>query len=400
MKRASVLLPWGITVVIFAAALGVLATFMRDPEIQLDLPTAFLLGLVGVWAVVHASVGMIIAWKRPGNRVGRLMQLAAPLLILAFFAYLIGAVRYVLAGDSDLLGGLAAWWGSTSLVPVLVVSFPLLAILFPDGRLPTPAFRLPLLSILAGLLASSVVYAVAAGPIDDGLPDNPFGLVVLSPEADAVLGVLVLAGLVGSILMAVAATIIRWRRGTTVERTQLKWLLTALAIAPLLFVISWDTDVGPIAVIFDLMSIGSALAVSLAVGVAVLRYRLYEIDRLISRTIGWAVITGLLVVVFAAGMLTLQAILSGVTQGETLAVAASTLLAFALFQPVRRRVQEAVDHRFDRARYDAEQTTRAFAERLRAEVDLDTLATDLELTATGAVRPSTAALWLPDRAPR
>src|SRR5688572_7904060 len=124
MNRASVLIPWAITVAILVAALVVLLTFMQDPTIQLDLPTASLLGLVGVWAVVHASVGAIIAWKRPGNRIGQLMQLAAPLLILAFFGFLIGAVRYALAGSSDLLGGVAAWWGSTSLVPVLVLAFP------------------------------------------------------------------------------------------------------------------------------------------------------------------------------------------------------------------------------------------------------------------------------------
>jgi hypothetical protein len=397
MSRVSVLAPLAITVALFVAAMWLLVLFMVDPRVQMDLQTATLLGIVGTWAVVHASVGTLIAWKRSGNRIGRLMQLAAPLLILAFFGYLIGAVRYVLVGSSDVLGGAAAWWGSTTIVLVIVVAFPLLAIVFPDGRLPTPAFRGPLALIIGGLAASSAVYAVATGPIDGGLPDNPFGLVELAPEVDAVLGLLTLGGLVGSIVMAIAATVIRWRRGTPVERAQLKWLLVALAFAPLLFAISWSTDTGPAAPVFDLLSIGSALAVSLAVGVAVTRYRLFEIDRIISRTIGWAVVTGLLVAVFAGGVLALQAVLVDVTQGQTLAVAASTLLAFALFQPIRSRVQRAVDRRFDRSRYDAERAAAAFAERVRGEIGLESLVAELDATVDAAVRPSAVAVWLPPR---
>jgi hypothetical protein len=236
---------------------------------------------------------------------------------------------------------------------------------------------------------------VAAGPVDGGLPDNPFGLVELAPEVDAVLGLLTLGGLVGSIVLSIAAAVIRWRRGTPVERAQLKWLLVALAFAPLLFAISWSTDIGPAAPVFDLLSIGSALAVSLAVGVAVTRYRLFEIDRIISRTIGWAVVTGLLVAVFAAGVVGLQTVLVDVTQGQTLAVAASTLVAFALFQPIRGRVQRAVDRRFDRSRYDAERAAAAFAERVRGEIGLESLVAELDATVDAAVRPSAVAVWLP-----
>ena len=397
MSRASVIVPWATTVAIFAAAIGVRLMVMRDPAIQLDLlplPTATLLGLVGVWAVVHASVGMIIVWRRPGNRIGRLMQLAAPLLILAFFGYLVGAVRYAVAGSSDVLGGVAAWWGSTSLVPVLVLAFPLLGIVFPGGRLPTRRFRRPLRVILGGLLASSAVYAVAAGPVGEGLPDNPFGFVVLSPEVDAVLGFLALAGLVGSILMAVAATVIRWRRGTAVERAQLKWLLAALAAAPLLFAISWGTEIGPTAVIFDLLSIGSAMAVSLSVGVAVLRHRLFEIDRIISRTLTYAGVTVGLFGLFIAANLIAQWALSPLTNGNAIAVAGSTLVAAAAFNPLRTRLQALVDRRFNRGRYDAERTIEAFVGRLRDELDLATLEDALQRTTRVAVEPATSAVWL------
>ena len=132
----------------------------------------------------------------------------------------------------------------------------------------------------------------------------------------------------------------------------------------------------------------------IAIGIAVIRYRLYEIDRLISRTIGWALVTGILVAVFGVLVVALQAALAPVTDESTLAVAASTLVAFALFQPLRRRVQTAVDRRFDRALYDGQRTIDAFAGRLRSEVDLTTIRTSLATTADEAVRPTTATVWL------
>ena len=141
-----------------------------------------------------------------------------------------------------------------------------------------------------------------------------------------------------------------------------------------------------------------ASTVPIAIGIAVLRYKLYEIDRLVSRTIGWALVTGVLVAIFAVGVLALQALLAGFTQGQTLAVAASTLTAFALFQPVRRRVQTAVDRRFDRARYDGERTAAAFADRLREQVDLVSLSGDITGTVDTALRPTSIGVWL--RAPR
>ena len=258
---------------------------MQDPRIQLDLPTASLLGLVGIWAVVHASVGTIIAWRRPGNRIGRLMQLAAPLLILGFFGYLIGAVRYALAGSSDLLGGVAAWWGSTSLVPVLVLAFPLLGIVFPDGRLPTPAFRRPLRFDPRRSVGRRPSIAVTAGPVDKGSRTIRSASWSCPRRPTAVLGFLT------SLVWWAPSS---WRSpppssagdaARPWRRAQLKWLLAALVgrAAPVRDLVGHG--VGPAAVVFDLLSIGSALAVSLAVGVAVLRYRLYEIDRIISRTL-------------------------------------------------------------------------------------------------------------------
>ena len=128
--------------------------------------------------------------------------------------------------------------------------------------------------------------------------------------------------------------------------------------------------------------------VPIAIGVAILRHRLYELDRIISRTVGWAVLTGLLVAVFLGAAFLLQAVLAQFTNDNTIAIAGSTLVAFALAQPLRRRVQRAVDRRFDRARYDGQQTLEAFAEHVRSSVDLGTLSAMLATTAGEAVRPA------------
>ena len=131
-----------------------------------------------------------------------------------------------------------------------------------------------------------------------------------------------------------------------------------------------------------------------AIGIAVTRHRLYEIDRLISRGLSWAVLSGVLVAVYAGGVLLLQTLLGGVIQGQTVAVAASTLLAAALFQPLQRRVQGAVDHRFNRARYDAERTATDFADRLRDEMDLASVSGDIVGVVDTALRPTTIGVWL------
>ena len=139
--------------------------------------------------------------------------------------------------------------------------------------------------------------------------------------------------------------------------------------------------------------------VPIAVVVAVLRYRLLEIDRIVSRTVGYALVTGILAVVYAGTILLLQSALVAVTQAQTIAVAASTLVAFALFQPLRRWVQRAVDRRFDRARFDADRTTAAFAERLRDEVDIGSVSADLQETVRAAIQPERLGLWLRGDAP-
>jgi hypothetical protein len=201
-----------------------------------------------------------------------------------------------------------------------------------------------------------------------------------------------------AILASVASLILRWRRAVGVERQQLKWvgaaaLLLGLDLVTVLLLILFGAIPTSGGITFVLLATGIAL-VPVAAGVAVLRYRLYDIDVLINRTLVYGVTTAAIATAFFGGIVVLQALLRPFTTGSELAVAVSTLLSFALFQPLRARVQRTVDRCFYRARYDAQRTLDAFALRLRDEVDLDAVRTDLVGVVTHTLQPSHASLWL------
>ena len=201
-----------------------------------------------------------------------------------------------------------------------------------------------------------------------------------------------------SVLVApvvVAAVVSRYRAADAIQRLQLKWAFAALSISlSALLATSVIGTRGATSGLPLAMYAATNSLVPVAIGIAILKRHLYEIDRLISRTLSWAVITAVLLAVFAAGVLVLQAGLAGFTRNATLAVAGSTIATFALFQPLRKRVQRLVDRRFDRARFDAEGTSAAFAERMRVEVEINALAIDLLDTIDEAVKPASRSLWL------
>jgi hypothetical protein len=196
------------------------------------------------------------------------------------------------------------------------------------------------------------------------------------------------------IIAAAIAPLVRYHRGGPVERHQIRWLAAGTFIVVVGFLAS---SVVPFAERIGLM----ALAVlPISIGIAILRYRLYEIDRIVSRTIGYVIVTATLLAVFVVGVVGLQAILTPVTRGEAVPVAASTLLVFALFQPLRRRVQVVIDHRFYRARFDAERTQTTFAARVRNNLDLEGLAAELRSVIGATVAPASLGVWLRAGQPR
>ena len=351
---------------------------------------------VGLLGTSSMAVGVVIRWRRPDNLVGALLIVGATLLIVAAALWPALVVTSADGGPIFVVfNALVRWWGPIGILPAIFVLFPAVAILFPDGRLPGPRWRVPFGAAVGTIVLGVVLQSIAPGA--DPALANPFAL----PGVPAGVGVagaaLAMAAVLFGFVLAVGSIVVRFRRSTGVERAQVKWLIAAVALMGLAFPVSYLTELGPIV---DAVSVLIGCLVPISIGIAVLRYRLYDIDRIVSRSLSWAIVTGALLVAFVALVIGLQSLLDGLTQGGTLAVALSTLVTAALFQPVRRRVQRVVDRRFDRAGYDADRTAVAFGDRLRNEVDLDTLAIDLQATVGHAVRPSSAAIWLASEARR
>jgi len=353
-------------------------------------------------SIMQSLVGGIIEWRRPGHAIGRLMMLAGPLYAFVSAGWTsANLLRPLIDPMAYVVFSWAVYHLSWPAVALIIGWIPLL---FPTGTLPGPRWRMPAAVVLTLLGGGLIASALRRGEIVAGSGyANPFGVdwwpVILQPLVDAIpLAVL------ASLILGVAAVITRYRRGDPIVRLQIRWFVAAVAIVPISLIAIFievalraaggaGTD-APDALISVLVSYAAILALPIAIGIAVTRYRLYEIDRIISRTIGWGLVTGVLVTIFATTVVGLQTVLASVTQTQTLAVAVSTLVAFALFQPVRRRVQTIVDRRFDRARYDGDRTAAAFAERLREQVDLAGPESDIAGVVDRALRPRTIDIWI------
>jgi hypothetical protein len=353
-------------------------------------------GLFTAIIFAFVFVGALLSARVPDNAVGPVILFSGALLATTIA---IGTLGLVWAGQGDVpvevlaVAAIVNDFGFQVPILVILIGVPLI---FPDGHLLSKRWRWIVAMLVWAMGAVAFTATFGPGPLGAAEIDNPFEIPAIAPLVEAVDTIASLSSVIG-FGAAVLAVVLRYRRGDDVQRHQLKWLIAVATAAAIAFPIAFnlpDTAIGNAGFLAGLVAM---LALPVVIAIAIFRYRLYEIDRIISRTIAWAVISGLLVGSFAVLVVGLQGALDGVTQGETLAVAASTLAVAALFQPLRRRVQGAVDRRFDRAAYDAQRTADAFAERLRDEVDLDTLAAELERTVAGAMRPTTAAVWLPPR---
>ena len=332
--------------------------------------------------------------RRPRNRIAWLCLVIG--LVWALETALLAAVTYATIHPGQVpRPGLLLALAQPLWVPGVGLMGTYLLLLFPDGELPSPRWR-PL-AWLAGIVMV-VWYAVFAFTPAQPLGPEPFpGLDnPLEIDAPGALEWAIAPVYFGCIIASVAALLLRYRRATGTERLQLKWLVAAgtAAIVGLLLInvllATGTLGVGPPGA-WDVVIGASYSAIPAAIGVAVLRYRLYEIDRLISRTVSYAVIVALLGLVYITGVFLFRSLLP--VEGD-LAVAASTLAAAALFSPLRARVQRHVDRRFNRSRYDADLEMERFAGRLRNHLDLDQLTDDLHTVIDKTVQPSTASMWL------
>src|SRR6516225_7392123 len=320
--------------------------------------------------VAFATVGAVLAWKKPGNPIGWLLSGSG-------LAYALGGSGQMLIHFPRMLT-LGNWLGWTWLLGLGLCVFVVL--LFPSGRLPSRRWRPVAWAAGAGLAGWVLgnAFAPTIMSADSPMP-NPVGAPGPAGTMFTVMafgGVLLIA-VTG--LAAILSLAFRYRRAPIAERAQLKWLVYAgaLIVVAVLGELVAARFIGPGATANNLqnaMGSGAVALVPVAIGVAVLKYRLYDIDRIISRTLAYAIVTGLLAGIYAGLVLLATQVLRF---SSPVAVAASTLAAAALFSPVRRRVQRAVDRRFNRARYDAGQTVTAFAARLQDAVDLDSVRDDL-----------------------
>jgi hypothetical protein len=387
---------------IWIAVLGGLAALSLAAMIPLSFLTGQLFNgaIPLVIGVPCGGVGILVARRQPRNPIGWLFLVTAACLFLstdgpdyAFLIYRLG--HHLPLGPLGL--ALGQLWGSGLVLLFVVI------LLFPDGRLPSRFWRWTLWAFCAVYAVLQVATAVATADAIAAHPirvDSNGGLSALDTPAgwyNLVQGLAIVVLIVLS-LCFVGRQALSWRRASSERRQQLKWLASGAAVTLVCGVLSptlSSSGVAIVSVVGNYAWFGWA-ALPVSIGVAILRYRLYDIDRIISRTLAYAIVTGLLVGVYAAVVLLATRVLP---LSSSVAVAASTLAAAALFSPLRRRVQRMVDRRFNRARYDADKTVAAFAARLKNAVDLDAVQEDLAGVVHHTLEPAHVSVWTSQRGP-
>jgi hypothetical protein len=380
--RAAVRLAWGLWGL--AVALMVAGFAVNPVQVLHGEP-----GLLIVLSLVFITTGAYLAGRRPANPVGWLLEGWG--MVMAFAVLTEAYVDKGLVRDPGSLPG-PSWVGWAEGV-VWHPAFGLLVfllLLFPHGRLPSPRWRPFAWFTVAVYLTLSVTAALGPGSVELYYPAaTPPVHLPVSDLADVVFGLL-LPGQLLLLAAALVSVVLRLRRATGEERQQVKWFVYTVVTVVLVFATTTlILGAGYLFPIFGLIPI--------SVAVAVFRYRLYDIDRLINRTLVYGLLTALLVGVYAGLVFLFGRLLNPATGDSALAVAASTLTVAALFQPARHRLQALVDRRFNRARYDAARTVERFSGRLRDQVDLDTLSTELLGVVDHTVQPASASLWLRPR---
>jgi hypothetical protein len=389
-------------------ALSLVFVLLSVPLYWSTSPSAVLLGVPRIVAVLSlgglvlafSTVGALIVARLPGNPIGWILCAAG--LSIGFTTLASGYAVFSLAAP-DLMPGTewAAWFSYWIWVPGVGPAMTFGLLLFPDGRPPTRRWRIGGLLAVVSLAALGSGLALTPGP----LPyypevDNPVGVAFIagSALADGGVGWFLLSACV--VICAVSMAV-RYRRTTGEQRQQIKWFVFASVLIAGGWAVSWAAQdaasgrVGAWGVVSLMLGIGSLLGIPAAVGIAILRHHLYDIDVIINRTLVYGSLTALLVAAYFGGVVGLQYAFRVLTGGESqLAVVASTLAIAALFTPLRRRIQTFIDRRFYRKKYDARQTLETFTAQLRDKTNLEALSNDLVGVVSETVQPAHISLWL------
>lgn len=385
---------------------AVLALMAVAYWLELPGPDDIAIAVVTAWLGVQAGIAALIARRRPGNPIGWLFLAASAGIAvhLAATAYAKQGIRF--DPGSLPFAGAAAWLTLWLSVPFFFL-FVHIFLRFPDGRLLPGPWRWLSPATTASAVLTSLAAAFKPGPVDS-VPevDNPlaFGWAgALYRFMNETAGFIIVA----IVLCSIASLLVRLRRSTGAERQQLKVFAYGVVLFPVLFLAAMAIDavldpvLGPGDHYVDfLLIMAGALLIPVSMAVSILRYRLYEIDVIINRTLVYGALTAVLVGTYAGLVVAMQALLSGFTPDSDLAVAASTLAVAGLFRPLKARIQVVVDRRFYRRRYDARRALERFSVRLRDEVELETIEAELRSVLAATIQPAHAALWLCPRAAR
>lgn len=391
-------------------AVGVIAWVLALVGLACSVTGAVLLRPYGstlmekvVLTLPYLAVGAFIVMRRPRNLVGWF-------LLLGGFSFAVHsaasgyAARGFGAGDAGLPGAvLAAWIGSWTWIPGFSFHFMGLPYVFPNGRLPSRRWRpvawvavsLPILQLLAVATSPGVItdFLDETGPLPGAVPPpNPFGIPAAEAWLNAVDDVVEMA-FIPILLGGILALVMRYRRGDRTVRLQIRWLMLSVCGIALAFIASAAIEVP------DALFAVVVGGVPVTIGLAVMRHRLYDIDRILSRAAVYVLVTAVLVAVYAAVAI-VPTVLFGGIGGSDLRVAAATLAAAGAFGPVRRRVQRLVDRRFNRSRYDLARTIESFTQELRDEVDVDAVRQEMCGVVSRALQPQHAGVWVRGEEPR
>src|SRR5215218_6243016 len=412
--RAASWLAWSLSalcVAMFVVIIALYALIRSALQVPSTLSTSFTLTdlLAGVPFLAFPIVGALIASRRPRNPIGWICLATGFLFLLLGVSEYYGVYGVANPGSIPFPIGIA-WLGNWLWMPAVGLFAIYLFLLFPDGRLPSRRWR-PLGWLSGAVIALlSLGFGLAPGPVASlpGRIRNPFGLKGYPWLADAANVGFPLLAL--CILASVVSLVLRYRRSRGEEREQIKWIAFAASVVGLLFLISlvisliYGSEQPSWTKLLDSVTALSYTGVPIAVGFAVLKYRLYDIDIIINRTLVYVSLTLMLALVYFGGVTATQAIfrtLTGQEQQPQLAIVVSTLVIAGLFNPLRRRIQSFIDRRFYRKKYDARKTLEGFSARLRDETNLGALSDELVGVVRETMQPVHASLWLrPDPPPR
>lgn len=390
-RRRLAWLVWAVMVLAYVGEVVLLFLTADVPSLDpFDQASPLVQALEDLAFVAVGTLGLRVVLRQPGNAVGWWIMAAG----IAFPAE--GLTSEIVQFGMDRWGPvgvvLAAGWVVRWVWILGSINLPFLLMLYPDGHLPGRRWR-PLLWLAVFVVVAAFVATAFSSLNEPGFPPNPLGIPALTVLFDIVLTYVVIPAQPVLTLLALLSVVARYRRSRGVERQQVKVLLWVGPVTLAFFTSGFLYDSAPVW-LDSVLNFAFTVFVASAITLAILRYRLFEIDRLISRTVSYAILAGTLAAVYVIGAIWLPGRLVG--EGSPLFVAGSTLLVAALFHPVRARVMKLVERRFNRSRYDPEQIADDFGRRVRDQVDTDVLADDWAFVVTETLQPAAVGVWIRD----